>query len=144
MTETEERQAIVKEALSWQRTRYAHMGRVKGAGTDCGMFLLEVWERCGLTERINIPYYPFDIAANCSDPMYLNFIEKYCKKIDREAKPGDILVYKFLGSKVPHHASIVIDAEYICHAWVRQGVILSNRKGYKKYEVGLYDFWAGV
>lgn len=135
-----ERQAIVKEAKEWLGTEYHHMGRIKGGGTDCGMYLIEVFERCGLIEHVEVPYYPFDIAANCSDPMYLNFVEKYCKKVDREAITGDILIYKFPGSKVPHHASIVVGDEYCIHA-VRRGVMLSNRKGYRQFEVGTYSFW---
>lgn len=141
MTEQEERELVVNEAKTWLGTPYAHMGRVKGAGTDCGMFLLGVWENCGLLPHIEIPYYPFDIACHCSDPMYLKFVENYCKKVDREVMPADILLYQFPGSKVPHHAAIVIDNEYIIHSYVRQGVIISNRKGYKRYEVGLYSFW---
>jgi cell wall-associated NlpC family hydrolase len=135
-----EREAIVKEALEWQKTPYIHMGRVKGAGTDCGMYLLGVWENCGLLPHIDVPYYPFDIAANCSSPMYLNFVEKYCHKVDREALPGDILLYKFPGSRTPHHCSIVVDEEFCVHSYVRQGIILSNRRGYKQHEVGLYSF----
>jgi len=135
-----EREAIVKEAISWKKTPYAHMGRIKGCGVDCGMYLLEVWEKCGLLPHIEVPFYPFDIAANCSNPMYLNFVKKYCHEVKRKPLPGDIILYKFPGSKVPHHCSIVVDGEYICHAYVRQGVILSNRKGYKQYEVGLYSF----
>ena len=61
----------------------------------------------------------------------------------RDPLPGDIFVYHFPGSKVPHHASICVDDEYVIHSWVRQGVVLSNRRGYKQYEVGLYSFWEG-
>lgn len=141
MTEQEKRRAIVEEAKTWLGTPYVPEARVKGAGTDCGMFILQTFENVGLIEHIEIPHYPVDIACHCSDPMYLNWIEKYSKKVNREPLPGDVIVYKFPGSKVPHHAAICIDSEYIIHSHVRSGVVLSNRRGYKKYEVGVYSFW---
>lgn len=135
-----ERTKIVAEALTWQKTLYHPNGRIKGAGTDCGLFILEVFERCGLLPHIEIPYYPVDIACHCADPMYLMKIQEYTHKVEREPLPGDILVFKFPGSKVPHHAAICIDDEFIIHALIDQGVLLSNRRGYKKFEIGTYCF----
>lgn len=82
-----------------------------------------------------------DIAANCANPMYLMKIKEYTRQVEREAITGDILVYHFPDALVPHHASIVVDDEYIIHSIQRQGVVLSNRKGYRKHEIGVYSFW---
>lgn len=141
MSEAQERREIIEEALSWKGTPYHHMGRVKGAGVDCGMFLLEVFERARLIEHIEIPYYPFDIAANSENPLYLDWIRRYGKEVSREAIPGDVIIYRFPGSKVPHHAAILIDEEYIIHSYLKQGVVLSNRRGYQRYEIGVFSFW---
>jgi cell wall-associated NlpC family hydrolase len=66
-------------------------------------------------------------------------IEEHCNKVTlEEARPGDILVFKFPGSKVPHHAAFVVDKEYIIHSYTRQGVILSNTKGYLHALYGVY------
>jgi hypothetical protein len=40
------RVAVTREAETWLGTPYHHMGRVKGAGTDCLMMLAEVYEAC--------------------------------------------------------------------------------------------------
>ena len=78
-------------------------------------------------------------------PMYLNQIKEYCTEISDEPLAGDILVYKFHGALVPHHASVVLNNEYIIHSLVREGVVQSNRRGYEKYRVATYRFnrWVG-
>lgn len=139
--EREQRGAVVKEALSWQGTDYRHMGRVKGAGTDCGMLILQTFENRGLIPHIEIPYYPPDIACHTDCTDYLNWIKKYAMQVEREPVAGDILLYHFPGARVPHHAAIIIDNEYIIHSYSRQGVVLANRRGYQKYEVGLFSYW---
>ncbi|MBU2701186.1 cell wall-associated NlpC family hydrolase [Sporomusaceae bacterium BoRhaA] len=142
MTDKEklEREAIIKEALTWQKTPYHCGGRIKGAGTDCGLFILQVFENVGLLPHIEIPTYPIDIAANCATPMYLNKIKEYCHEVNREPLVGDIIVYKMKGSLVPHHAALCCDKEFIIHSHVKTGVTLSNRKGFKPFEVGIYSF----
>jgi cell wall-associated NlpC family hydrolase len=72
-------------------------------------------------------------------------IEEHCFAVPFEdRKPGDILVFKFRGSKVPHHAAYVIDDEYMIHSYTRQGVIISNTKGYLHALYGTYRLkrWA--
>ena len=137
--ENEERERLIAEAKEWLCTPYHTGGRIKGAGCDCGTFLAEVWERAGLTEHIEIPYYPEDIACHCAIPRYLMKIEEYCQLVmDGTRKKGDTLVYWFSGSKVPHHAAIVYDDRYIIHSYTSQGVILSNMRGYERNLFGVY------
>ena len=143
MSEQDERAAIVAEARTWLGTQYHHMGRVKGAGTDCGMLICEVFERVGLVDHQEIPYYPFDIAMHSEKTGYLDYIKAHSKQVDREPLPGDVIVYKFPGAKVPHHASIVITDELIIHSYINKGVILSERRGYRRYEIGVFSFWGG-
>jgi hypothetical protein len=45
------RLVVVEEARGWLGTPYHHMGRVKGAGTDCLMMLAAVYERRGFSLR---------------------------------------------------------------------------------------------
>lgn len=131
--ENNEREMLINEAKEWLRTPYHTGGRVKGAGCDCGTFLLGVIENVGFLPHIEVPFYPEDIACHCATPYYLMEIEKHCKLLDESEpkKAGDILVFWFDGAKVPHHAAFVYDDTYMIHSYTRQGVILSNRKGYK-------------
>lgn len=141
MTEQEERQSVVAEALTWEKTPYHPGARLKGVGVDCGMLLLQVFENVGLVEHIEIPYYPQDIACHSSVPMYLNWIKKYSREVKRDLLPGDVLVYQFPDAQVPHHAAIVITPEIGIHSYVRRGVERFNLRGYNKYMVGIYSFW---
>lgn len=137
--EIEERERLITEAKEWLGTPYHTAGRVKGVGCDCGTFLLGVLENADLLAHIDLPYYPEDVACHCAVPRYLMKIEEHCNKIlDDERRPGDILVFKFHGSKVPHHAAFVYDKEYMIHSYTRQGVILSNIKGYTHALYGTY------
>jgi cell wall-associated NlpC family hydrolase len=54
------RYAVIEEAREWLRTPYHHMARVKGAGADCLTLLAEVYERAGVTPRVEVPFYPPD------------------------------------------------------------------------------------
>ncbi len=146
MTEQEERIAVIKEAREWIGTPYHTGGRVKQGGCDCGTFLLGVLENTKLLPHVDLPYYPEDIACHCAVPRYLIKIQEYCNKVtDGSRCAGDILVYKFKGSKVPHHAAFVYDDELMIHSYTRQGVILSNMKGYEHALYGVYRLkrWAG-
>jgi hypothetical protein len=112
---------------------------VKGAGCDCGTFLLGVLENTELLPHIDLPYYPEDIACHCAVPRYLMKIEEYCDRVnDGTRKPGDILVFQFKGAKVPHHAGFVADDKYMIHSLTSQGVILSNMRGYERNLYGVY------
>ena len=137
--EQEERLRLIEEARTWIGTPYRSEGRVKGAGCDCGTFLLGVLENARILPHIDIPHYPEDIACHCATPKYLMKIEEYCRKVDNnDRKPGDILVYRFSGSMVPHHAAFVLDKEYLIHSYTRQGVIISNMRGYESSLYGVY------
>ena len=137
--ENKERERLIAEAKEWLGTPYHTEGRVKGAGCDCGTFLAGVLENANLLPHIDIPHYSEDVACHCAVPKYLMKIEEYCKQVDKnDRKTGDILVYQFNGSKVPHHAAFVCDKEYLIHSYTRQGVIISNQRGYEFALYGVY------
>ena len=137
--EAKEREKLIAEAKEWLGTPYHTAGRIKGAGCDCGTFLLGVVENVGFVEHIDLPYYPEDIACHCAVPRYLMKIEEYCNRISiDERRTGDILVFRFKGAMVPHHAAYVVDDEFMIHSYTRQGVILSNIKGYRHAMYGAY------
>jgi hypothetical protein len=54
------RLVVVEEARGWLGSPYHHMGRVKGAGTDCLMMLVEVYEAAGVVPHIEVPFYSAD------------------------------------------------------------------------------------
>ena len=61
MTQPDPRRlVVVEETRGWLGSPYHHIGRVKGAGTDCLMMLAEVYEAPGAVPHIEVPFYPAD------------------------------------------------------------------------------------
>lgn len=140
--EKQQRQAVVDEAISWLGTPYHDNARVKNGGVDCGLFLLEVFERCGLIEHIEVPYYRRDWHLHRSEEKYLGWVEKYCCEIsERKPLPGDIIVYHY--GRCISHGAIVVDYPIIIHSYVNLGVIYGdNTQGeFPKRQRALYSFW---
>lgn len=141
MTEQQQRAAVVKEALSWQNTPYHHMGRVKGAGVDCGMLIAEVFERAGLIPHLDIEYYPMDWHLHRSDERYLGWIAKYAKEVHREPLPGDIVLHQW--GRCISHGAIVIEWPTVIHAYIGQGVVLADgtKEPLASRQRAIYSFW---
>ena len=122
--EQAERNMVVKEALSWQKTPYRHMARVKGAGADCLTFMACVFENCGLLNKIEIPYYSKDWMNHRSAERYLEGLLKYTREIFTEPQQGDIILWKV--GRCFSHGAIVIDYPLIIHAQAGVGVMQEN------------------
>ena len=119
------RQIVVDEALSWKGTPHRHEAMVKGCGVDCARILIASYEAAGILKpgECRPPHYSHDFQLH-QNPEYLNWIQKYCVKIDGDPLPGDIAVFNF--GRGPSHGGIVIDWPRIVHAYVGLGVIVSN------------------
>lgn len=116
-------QLAVQEALTWLGTPYHHQGRVKGIGTDCGMIILEVFHKLGLIPYVDPRPYPPDWHLHQMEQRYLYWVEQFFYKVD-EPQPGDIVLYHF--GKCISHAGIITEWPMMVHAYLKQGVILSD------------------
>jgi cell wall-associated NlpC family hydrolase len=121
MTSDPRRAAVVAEAETWLRTPYHHMGRVKGAGTDCLMMLAEVYEACGVIPHVDIPFYGADWNLHRDAERYLEGLLQYAKEIPGPPQPGDVALFKF--GRCFAHGAIVTAWPNLIHAFVRIGVI---------------------
>lgn len=113
-TEREQRIAVVREALTWAGTPYHANADVKGAGVDCGMFLIRVYSKVGIIEYYDPRPYPVQWSFNQRSERYLEHIQKYCKEVDPPPLPGDVVVFQ-----VGHtwaHSSIVTHWPDMIHA----------------------------
>lgn len=136
------RAAVVREALSWLGTPYHHQARVKGAGTDCGQFLAGVFEAVGAVPPVAIEDYPHDWHLHRSEERYLANVERFAHRVDREPRPGDIVLYRF--DQAISHGAIVVDWPVIVHAYLRQGVVLDEAERnhvLRAAQVGLWSVW---
>lgn len=125
MTEQEQRDAIINESLTWERTPHHNGARIKGAGIDCGQFPLAVYSACGLIPEITVPRYSAQFHLHCKpteeDPKewYLDIADKYGKRI-KIPQRGDFALYKI--GRIYSHGAIVMKWPRIIHAWVNVGV----------------------
>ncbi|MGH6846764.1 MAG: hypothetical protein ACREC0_04780 [Methylocella sp.] len=114
--EADQRAAIVREARSWVRTPYHAQADIKGAGVDCGMFLVRVFVDSGLCEPFDPRPYADDWYLHRSDERYLGFIFDRTKEIDNPL-PGDVVVFRY--GRCYSHGGIVtkVDPLTIVHAY---------------------------
>jgi len=122
-TEDAFRARIVAEALTWQRTKYRHHQRVKGAGVDCLMIIVAVYESVGAISNIDVPFYQQQFNLHNNEETYINGILRFAHEVDAP-KPGDIVLYR-VGRKFAH-AAIVIDWPTVIHAAQGVGVVLED------------------
>lgn len=136
----EERAHIVQEALSWQGTPYAHAGRIKGAGVDCGQFLLAVFEATGLVPHIEPDEYPPDWHCHRGEQRYLNHVEQHAHQIPGPPQPGDLVLYQF--GRCISHGAIVVDWPVVIHSYVGLGVVLDDAVGNQALATRQKGFWS--
>lgn len=140
MTEVEERADVVTEALSWLRTPHAHGQCVKGAGVDCGRYLLAVFGTCRLIEPIEPGQYPYDYHLHRNEERYLPLVERAAHPIQGDPKPGDIALFKF--GRVISHGAIVVEHPLIVHAHIYQGVVVDSLEANVLFRERLVGYWS--
>jgi len=125
MTELEERQAVIDEAMTWLRTPHHNGAAVKGEGVDCGKFPWAVFHACGLLPAIPDDLrYSSQFHLNRDEEWYLKLADKFGKELFCKSVPqkGDFALYKI--GRVFSHGAIVIEWPRIIHSYVRVGVCL--------------------
>lgn len=117
------REEVVAEARSWISTPYAHRGRIKGYGVDCGQILIEVYQAVGLAEKVDAGMYSCDWHLHRSEERYLGIVSTYADPV-AEPLPGDIVLFKF--GRCISHGGIVVAWPLIIHSYIGQGVIYGD------------------
>ena len=118
------RVAVTREAETWLGTPYHHMGRVKGAGTDCLMMLAEVYEAAGVIPHIEVPFYPPDWHLHRDGERYLEGVMQYAHEIVGPPQPGGVALFKF--GRCFAHGAIVIEWPRLIHACYSGGVLYAD------------------
>lgn len=133
--------AVVKEALTWQRTPWHHMQRVKGAGVDCAQILVAVYHECGLVPDIDLGYYTADFHLHRGDETYLTKLLDYTREVDTPL-PGDIVGFRYGRPRISH-AGIVVEWPMIVHAHRGEGVGLADasKDPLAARLAGFFSFW---
>jgi len=136
------REAVVAEALTWQRTPYHHRASIKGAGVDCAMILVEVYFAVGLVaEKPVIEDYPPDFMLHRDDERYLGWLKKYGQETSY-VRPGDVIAWKF--GRCFSHGAIAIDKTTIIHAYRKAGMVTLDSvdsTDFSDRECKIFTFW---
>jgi cell wall-associated NlpC family hydrolase len=115
---TEQRKAIVAEAMTWVGTPYHHMADVKGHGVDCAMILVRIYCGLGIAPLFDPRPYPQQWFLHRSEEKYKLWIEKYCDQVE-SAQSGDIGLFRY--GRCAAHGAIIIDENYMVHAFAPSG-----------------------
>jgi cell wall-associated NlpC family hydrolase len=125
-TELQQRAAVVREALPWERTPYRSKGRLKGIAADCGTFLHEVFARCGvLPATIDLPALPPQWFLNRDREWYIEYLSRYFVEYSpsespdiqqrKSPQPGDVVAA--LHGRVYSHGAIVVAWPEVIHCF---------------------------
>jgi len=115
-----DRAAICAEALSWLGTPFHHAQCVKGVGVDCAHFLIGVYSAVGLVPWFRPEPYPADWHVHRNEERFRQTVERFARPVDR-ALAGDVALYRF--GRCASHGAIVLDEEFIIHAYVDAHVV---------------------
>jgi cell wall-associated NlpC family hydrolase len=104
-------------ARTWLGTPYVLRGHIKGAGCDCGTLLAEYLIEINATTREKLGalgLYSDDWFCNTKDERYLRQMLRFCTlaadiicRPGAQALPGDLVLFRVVGSPVCNHGAIV-------------------------------------
>ena len=118
------RNDILKEALSWEGTKWQHQASLKGVACDCAGFIRGVYTN--LTS-VKPPAYDYPATWHLfkQEPRVYNECKHYFDEIPvTEAQPGDILIFHFRENFVAHHLAFLLPNNRIIHADMEAGKVI--------------------
>jgi cell wall-associated NlpC family hydrolase len=131
------RAAAVPVAEAWVGTPYVRGGRIQGVGCDCGTILAEYLVAIGACPREEMDQLLQDLGFLSNDWFCHAAAEKYEQALLRyaalkwegpcigipPAEPGDIAMYRVVGSQLFNHGSIIVGWPYAVHAFQKRVAI---------------------
>jgi hypothetical protein len=115
------RAQVLEVAQDWLRTPWAHRQCLKGAGVDCGLYLLGVYVEAGHAEPSAIEDYPRDWMCHRSEERFLAYVERYMDPVDTP-QPADVAVWRY--GRCFSHGAIVYDWPRILHAYLPERAVV--------------------
>jgi NlpC/P60 family putative phage cell wall peptidase len=99
---------IIATARTWLGTPYHHQAAVKGAGCDCLGLVRGVYEELHGTPAETPPPYSRDWAEAAATETMLEAAGRHLHRVDpREARPGDVLIFRMRPGAMAKHAAIL-------------------------------------
>ncbi|MGB7431461.1 MAG: NlpC/P60 family protein [Ahrensia sp.] len=136
------RRAVLNEAQRWLGTPYRHQASRLGVGADCLGLIVGIWR----TIYGTAPAIPADYAADWTigadnDPLF-DAAAAHCKQVPfDEARPGDLLTFRWTPCLPSRHLALLADKSTIIHAYERHGVLQSSLVPFWRRRVsGAFEF----
>lgn len=117
---------VLAEAMTWLGTPYRHQGSRKGVGCDCLGLVRGIWRVLyGGEPEPPGPYTPDWAETGNGDPL-LEAARRHCRqKQPEEARPGDLLVFRWRAHHAAKHLGILLAGEHFLHAYEGHAVMIS-------------------
>ena len=123
MTHSDERAAVIAEAMTWLGTPWRHMARLKGVGVDCANLPIAVYGACGLIAPFEPSPYPRDWHIHKREERIVPVVERFGREIDPgDAQMADLLVFR-IGRVFSHCAIVLEPGRRGVHASVRERAV---------------------
>lgn len=118
---------IVALAENWIGTPYRHQGAVKGVGCDCIGLIRGVWrELYGQEPEVVLPYAPDWAERSGEDRLMQAGRRLFGPALPlAEARPGDLLLFRWRPDCAAKHAGILAGPTHFIHAYEQAAVIRS-------------------
>jgi cell wall-associated NlpC family hydrolase len=120
------RQQVLDEARSWLGTPFHHGQQCKGAGVDCGQFLIGVYYNVGCIPCVETDYYPHDFHLHNRREWYIELISQFSREITGPPQPADVVLFKLSGGLVYSHGAIVVQWPKVIHSFIHRGVMWAD------------------
>ena len=116
MTEQDQRQLVLQEAISWCGTPFHENSFVKGVGVDCGRFLCACFAAGGIKvpDPKDISIFPVQWHLHKNDERYLHLITQFTK-ITNNPLPGDIIMFR-IGRGFAHSGILLETSNLMIHS----------------------------
>ena len=117
------RSEAVEVARSFIGTKYVLGGRLKDAGVDCATLLACYATEIQLADPGELGVYSTDWFCHASEERYMFQILRHARKTIEgkcrgtvDAKPGSLILFKVVRSRLFNHGGIITQWPYMVHA----------------------------
>lgn len=118
---------VLRLAEGWIGTPYRHQASLKGVGCDCLGLIRGIWRELYGTEPERPPPYAPDWAERGGGDRLMEAALRHFGSplpLD-EAKPGDLLLFRWRAPLAAKHAGILSGERQFIHAYEQAAVVTS-------------------
>ena len=121
------RDDVLRIATRWIGTPYRHQASLEGLGTDCLGLIRGVWRELYGAEPELVPAYAPDWAERSGQERLMEAATRHFGPSIpfAEARPGDLLLFRWRAGCAAKHAGILSSAGRFIHAYEQAAVVES-------------------